>query len=250
MVVKMHSIEPGDFDFIQSVRNRISHIIDNNGVLIDLSTESCRKYLQRKVNSKTNVVIMYVDIAGSTKMSHDLPSLSLSLIIQIFSQEVSLSIVKFGGYVLKFVGDAVIGLFPSDYNPTKAIENSLACASNIQQIINDGINPLFLEHLLPEISVKIGIEYGTAIVLLYGKNITHAHIDLIGFSISIAAKITSLAFPNEIVVGQNAYDNIEQGERKFFVALDGNQNSKWISAMKYNRNLKYDVYKYIKKNEL
>ena len=63
---------------------------------------------------------MYVDIAGSTQMSHDLSSLDLALIIQIFSQEVILAIEKFGGYVLKFVGDAVIGLFASDYDKKKS----------------------------------------------------------------------------------------------------------------------------------
>jgi len=112
----MKNFESGDFDFIKGVQDRVSRSLENKGLLIDLSTDSCRKYLQRKVNTKTQVVVMYVDIAGSTQMSHDLPSLNLALIIQIFSQEVSLSIEKYGGYVLKFVGDAVIGLFPSDYD--------------------------------------------------------------------------------------------------------------------------------------
>jgi adenylate cyclase len=115
----MKNFESGDFDFISSVRDRVSHGLENKGLLIDLSTDSCRKYLQRKVNTKTNVVVMYVDIAGSTQMSHDLSSLDLALIIQIFTQEVILAIEKFGGYVLKFVGDAVIGLFPSDYDKKK-----------------------------------------------------------------------------------------------------------------------------------
>ena len=77
------------------------------------------------------VVIMYIDIAGSTQMSQDLSPLTLSIMIQTFSHEVSLSIVKFGGYVLKYVGDAVIVLFPSDYDPYNAIKSSLDCARYI-----------------------------------------------------------------------------------------------------------------------
>jgi adenylate cyclase len=128
----MKNIESGGSDFIKGVQDRVSYSLDNQGLLIDLSTDSCRKYLRRKVNTKTNVVVMYVDIAGSTQMSQDLSSLNLALIIQIFSQEVSLSIEKFGGYVLKFVGDAAIGLFPSDYDQKKAIVNSLECAQYMQ----------------------------------------------------------------------------------------------------------------------
>ena len=71
----MKNFESGDFDFVRSVQDRVSYSLENKGLLIDLSTDSCRKYLQRKVNTKTNVVVMYVDIAGSTQMSHDLSSL-------------------------------------------------------------------------------------------------------------------------------------------------------------------------------
>ncbi len=242
----MKNFESGDFDFIKSVQDRVSHSLENKGLLIDLSTDSCRKYLQRKVNTKTNVVVMYVDIAGSTQMSHDLPSVNLALIIQIFSQEVSLSIEKFGGYVLKFVGDAVIGLFPSDYDQKKAIMNSLDCARYIQNVMRNGINPAFRKNSIPEIAVKIGIEYGSALVLLYGKNIAHAHIDLIGFSISITAKITSLSFPGEVIVGENIYHNLDAEEKKYFLALYAERNSKWDSVMKYNNNLSYRIYKYVK----
>jgi adenylate cyclase len=244
----MKNFEPGDIDSVKSVHDRVSYSLENKGLFIDLSTDSCRKYLQRKVNTKTNVVVMYVDIAGSTQMSHDLPSLNLALIIQIFSQEVSLSIEKFGGYVLKFMGDAVIGLFPSDYDQKKAIINSLDCARYIQKVMRNGINPVFKKHLIPEIAVKIGIEYGSALVLLYGKNIAHAHIDLIGFSISIAAKITSLSFPGEVIVGENIFHNLDEGQKKYFIALYTERNSKWDIAMKYNNNLNYRIYKYIKED--
>ena len=241
----MHNLDSGDFDFLRGVQERVSHSIENKGLLIDLSTDSCRKFLQRKVNTNANVVVMYVDIAGSTQMSHDLSPINLSIIIQIFSQEVSLAIVKYGGYVLKFVGDAVIALFPSDYDSNQAIQNSLECARFIQNTVIKGINPIFRKHSFSEIAVKIGIEYGSALVLLYGKNINHAHIDLIGFSISIAAKITSLAYPNEIVVGENIYNNTNTDSKKYFVTLY-DSNSKWESVMKYNSNLTYHIYKYIK----
>ena len=210
----MHKLQPQDLDTIKRVQARVSSSVENQGLLIDLSTDSCREYLQRKVNTNADIVIMYIDIAGSTQMSHDLSPLMLSIMIQIFSQEVSLSIIRFGGHVLKFVGDAVIALFPSDYDPNKSIMNSLDCAQYIHQVISEGINPIFQKYSYPEISVKIGIEHGTALVLLYGQNVHHAPFDLIGFSISIAAKITSMAYPNEIIVGENIYNNIDSEKKR------------------------------------
>lgn len=243
--MQLPNLESEGSTSLKGIQQRVLLSIENNGLFIDLSTDSCRKFLQRKVNSDTNVVVMYVDIAGSTQMSHDISPVKLSVLIQIFSQEVSLAVVRFGGYVLKFVGDAVIALFPSDFNPNQAIQNSLECARHIQETIIKGVNPVFRKHSFSEIAIKIGIEYGTALVILYGKNINHAHIDLIGFSISIAAKITSMAYPNEIVVGENVYNNVDISSKKFFITLYDN-NSKWATAMKYNNNLSYHIYKYIK----
>lgn len=243
----MHNIEPSQLEGIQKVKNRVYQSLKNNGLLIDLSNEQCKKYLQRKVNSKTRVVVMYIDINGSTQMSRDLSSSKLSLMIQIFSQEVSLSIINFGGYVLKFVGDAVIALFPSDFNPKQSIENSFLCAKNILNIIQNGLNPIFKENKMLEISVKIGIEYGESIVIVYGKNAEFAPIDLIGFSISIASKITSLAAPNDILIGENAYDNISSNYKKNFINLSLDKGSKWDSIMKYNNNIKYRIFKYTEK---
>jgi adenylate cyclase len=193
----------------------VSQSIKNNGLLIDLSIEHCKKYLQRKINSKTQVVVMYVDINGSTKMSRELSSTELSLFIQIFSQEISLLITNFGGYILKFIGDVVIGLFPAEHNPRKALENCFACAISVLNIIKNGVIPIFINHSLSPINVKIGLEYGEATVLVYGKNIEFAHIDIIGVSISISAKITPLTSPNEIIVGENAYNQMRIIKRNF-----------------------------------
>ncbi len=242
----MYSSKVISTDTIENVKTRVDQSLRNQGLLIDLSTEQCKKFLQRKVNSKTNVVVMYVDINGSTKMSKDLPSHTLSLIIQIFSQEISLSVINYGGYVLKFVGDAVIALFPAEFNAKKAISNSLTCASNILSIIKDGINPVFQNNSFPKISLKIGIEYGEAIVLVYGKNIEFAHIDLLGFSISIASKITSLASPGEIIIGENSYNHLDKDEKKFFADLTEEKEPKWSNVMKYNNNIKYRIFKYLK----
>ena len=54
-----------------------------------------------------------------------------------------------------------------------------------------------------------------------------------------------MAYPDEIIVGENIYDNLDQGEKEYFLALYDYHN-KWNSVMKYNNNLKYHIYKYIK----
>lgn len=193
-----------DFNSIQA---RVRQTLDK-GVQIDLSTESSKKFLRRRVNQKIGVVILYVDIDGSTKMSMSLPPEKFATILHIFSQEMSLAISEYGGHVLKYVGDAVIALFPSEYDSGQASKNAVECAMNMHEVIKKCINPEFAAHGLPELRVKMSIDRGEVQVVLYGKSIERSHIDIVGSTISMAAKMNPLAQTWQIVIGQSVYEKL------------------------------------------
>jgi class 3 adenylate cyclase len=180
----------------------------DRGVQIDLSTESCKRLLRRRVNQKISVVILYVDIDGSTKMSRSLAPDKFATILHIFSQEMSLVIAEYGGYVLKYVGDAVIALFPAEYDSSQAAKNAVKCAKGMREIIRKCINPELQAHGLPEIKVKMSIDHGDVQVVLYGKSIERSHVDIVGSSISMAAKMIPIAQTWQIVVGQSVYEKL------------------------------------------
>ena len=69
------------------------------------------KYLLDNKNQTKNMAILYIDLVGSTALTAITTPEQLSLIVRIFCQEISLCISRFFGYVLKYAGDAVIGLF-------------------------------------------------------------------------------------------------------------------------------------------
>jgi class 3 adenylate cyclase len=179
----------------------------SQGPPIDLSTLKCNQYLRRHVNNKTKLVVLCVDLVGSTKLTLSLLPHELISIINIFSTEMSMIISGHGGYVLKYVGDAVIGIFPAEFDSQKACFNALDSAKTMVRIITKVINPV-LNNKLPQIQVKIGIDLGESMIVLYGKNLDTSHIDLIGSGISIASKITALAKPNQILFSENIFENI------------------------------------------
>jgi class 3 adenylate cyclase len=176
-----------------------------DGIQLNMSTEESKKLLKRHANNKTNLVIMFVDINNSTEMSLSLPENKFALLVQCFAQEISLAVLGYGGYVFKNEGDAVIVLFPAEYDEGKACKNALKCSKAILEIIKEVINPVFTAHELPEITVRIGLTYGYALVALYGNNLEKAHIDIIGSSISLASKIVSIA---------NAIERVQVGALK------------------------------------
>lgn len=204
---------------LNTAQARVRQTLDK-GVQIDLSTESCKHFLRRKVNQKVGVVILYVDIDGSTKMSMSLSPEKFATILHVFSQEMSLVTSEYGGYVLKYVGDAIIALFPAEYDKSQASKNALECSKGMQRIIRECVNPELRARRFPEITVKMSIDYGDVLVVLYGKSIERSHIDIVGSSISMAAKMIPLAKTWQIIIGQSMYENLENNENLVDMIVD------------------------------
>ena len=192
---------------LDSIKTRVRQTLDR-GVQIDLSTDMCKRFLRRRVNQKIGVVILYVDIDGSTKLSMSISPDKFATILHIFSQEMSLITSEYGGYVLKYVGDAVIALFPAEYNSSEAAKNAVDCAKGMREVIEKCINPELKLHGFPEIKAKMSMDYGDVQVVLYGKSLERSHIDIVGSSISVAAKMIPLAKTWEILVGQSIHEQL------------------------------------------
>ncbi|MDW0340628.1 MAG: adenylate/guanylate cyclase domain-containing protein, partial [Nitrososphaeraceae archaeon] len=185
------------FALQEQIRARVRKTL-KDGIQLNMSTEESKKFLRRHVNIRTNLVIMIIDINNSTQMSLTLPESKFAQLLQTFAQEVSIVVSGYGGFVFKYEGDAVIVIFPADYDEIKACKNALNCSAAVLEIVRNGINPIFKENELPEITVRTGLAFGPTLVVLYGKSLEKAHVDITGSSISLAAKIASIAKPNQV----------------------------------------------------
>ena len=202
---------------IKNVQNRINNALEK-GYQYTRVIDSSEKFLRKNVFDQINMAVLYVDIVGSTKMSMTLPPDKLSIMISSFSQEMSYVIEQFHGYVLKFVGDAVIGYFvENDTNQIPPVYNAVACAESMINVTKHGINPILIDKIgLSEISIKIGIDFGKNVVVRYGADEQEAYVDLLGPTMNVASKIQNLAKPNQIIVGQDVYDKLDPYMQEFF----------------------------------
>ncbi|MDQ4073349.1 MAG: adenylate/guanylate cyclase domain-containing protein [Thermoproteota archaeon] len=164
-----------------------------------------QEFLLEHVNSKIPLVIMYADLVGSTNMSMTLPASKMVTIIRSFSYEMSNIIHSHGGFVLKYVGDAVVAFFPPEDNISSACERSLESARRMISIIKRGINPVLIQEGYPELKIKIGIDEGESIIIQYGHD-KISPIDILGYSMNKSAKITSLTSANGIMIGENIFN--------------------------------------------
>ncbi|MFB5616085.1 MAG: adenylate/guanylate cyclase domain-containing protein, partial [Nitrosopumilus sp.] len=144
-------------------------------------------FLRKNVYSKLDMAVLYVDLVGSTTMTLEMPAEKIAIIISSFSQEMASVIRQHHGYVLKFVGDAVIGYFVGE--GMIVADNAVNCAKTMISVIQKGINPILDQYDYPDLMVKVGLDFGQNIVVRYGADVENSHVDLMGPAMNIAAKI-------------------------------------------------------------
>lgn len=183
------------------------------------SAESSDELLRENLNSKLKLIVLYVDLVGSTMMTRSLPVTQLALLVQTFTQEMSFTVSRFNGYVLKYVGDAIIAYFPADANYNVRCNAAINCSYAMIRVLEEGVNSIFREHGLGGLQVKIGIETGEHSVIQYtlGKN---SQVDILGYGISMAAKLSTLARPNQVVISHAIYFGMHPSFRKKFIQMD------------------------------
>ena len=152
-------------------------------------------FLRDLVSSRVNMIVMYVDLVGSTDITLSLPEEKVAIIIRAFAQEMSNVVRQHDGYVLKFVGDAVLAYFVAEALPLIAADNAVNCAKSMLAVVEKGINPILNQYDYPELKIKIGMDFGKNIIVRYGASKEKSHVDILGPSMNIAAKIQSTAYP-------------------------------------------------------
>jgi len=224
-------------------KNTSLNVLDEN-YQYNISIKRGQDFLLNHIDSKLSLVVMYADLVGSTKMSMYLPVERMAKIIKVFLHELSSVVRNYKGYVLKYVGDEIIAFFPTDFNKYLYCITAVQCAKSMINLIENSINPILEKdknkEKYPKLAVKIGIDEGENLAIKYEFD-KSAPIDLIGYPMNIAAKITSLTGPNEMSIGNNVYKLLHNSLKSEFKKI----HTKEIDEWKYNdleNNLPYKVY--------
>jgi adenylate cyclase len=234
---------------IKKSQTRIRKTLEGKPEFV-MSLVETQNVLEKFANYKSTLVVLHVDLVGSTKMAMRLPLDRLTMIVQAFNQEMSIAVKAFGGYILKYVGDAVLAFFvvPGDKSEAKvACINAVNCANYMLRIAREAINPILNQYDCPEINLRIGVDIGENAIIQSGWDI-HSNIssrrkngkniiiinhnkkqqhllvkkpvyDVLSYTLSIAVKMTALAHPNHLVIGDPMYNRLDDKQRSAFRRL-------------------------------
>lgn len=192
--------------------------------------EPAQNFLLDHVNSRISLVVMYADLVGSTNMNMTLPVDKMVTIIRGFAYEMSHIIDLYEGYVLKYVGDAVIAFFPSNHNKLLACDRAIQCAKSMITVIEKGISPALNQQNYPDLRVKIGLDEGENVIIQHGHD-KRSHIDILGYTMNKTAKITSLTYPNTVTIAEDVYSALLPQMRNNFKEVKfGAERWKYVNS--------------------
>jgi adenylate cyclase len=180
--------------------------------------DPAQNYLRKHADSKICLAVLYIDLVGSTNLCMTISVDKLATIIRAFTYEMSSVVQTYDGFVLKYVGEAVISFFPSASSKYVACETAVRCGMSMLSIIRNGLNPILNQYDYPELSAKIGIDEGENAVVQYNTD-KNSPLDILGYCMSVSAKMTSLTEPNKITIGDDVFNVLHPELKEKFVQV-------------------------------
>jgi adenylate cyclase len=176
--------------FGKYVGNEVVELIMNN-------PES--EWLKGKRRSAT---VLFTDIRGFTSYSEPREPEEVVDRLNEYFQIATETINQHGGYVDKFVGDAVMGVFGVPFPCDNHIERAVRAAVSMQGIFLEksrSREDTFLH------KIGIGINSGMVLSGNIGSQVKMEY-TVIGDTVNVASRLNGLAGPGEVIISKAIYD--------------------------------------------
>ena len=192
--------------------------------------------------------VINIDIVDSSERVKAISSTQVEYYYKTFIEKTAELIEQFGGFVLKNVGDCVIGFFPSGDNINENHDTAILCGLNIVETIKN-MNSDFLERGLPAINCRVAADFGEARVVQINSKGDYSTLDLFGNALNKPTKILHHAKPDQMVIGGDLFANLmsdfREGFKKKFVKIsskDSDFNLKLIHRFDITGRESYPVF--------
>ncbi len=145
---------------------------------------------------------MFADLSGFTALSEQLdPEVVQTLQTELF-KELTAAVLSFGGFVDKFLGDALLALFGApvahEDDPERALRAALDMIARTVRLGESSASAM------PKMLLHIGINTGPVVAGGLGVGVAKSY-SVTGDTVNTAQRLQSLAAPGEVLVGPLTY---------------------------------------------
>lgn len=161
---------------------------------------------QKSVVERRDVVILFVDLVGSTELIQSLEAEEAYDLMTDFLNVIRTTVSAAGGTVERHLGDAIMAIFGA---PIARGDEALR-AAGVACALHKEITDLGIDRTV-NLSIRIGLAYGNAIV----RTSETEEISVVGPSVNLAARLSTSAQAGETLISdhinQSCGDNLELG---------------------------------------
>jgi len=168
---------------------------------------SSSDYLVAFSGQPQNYCVGMVDVVNSMKITHQMSHEKISEYYKIFLNSMGNVLGRFGGFVIKNIGDSLLYYFPESSKPKRKY-GFFSCLEANLAIIEEHktISDQLLEQSLPSLNYRVSTDYGPCAQM---KSNNSSMTDLIGPPVNICSKINRSAAVNGIVIGGDFYEMVK-----------------------------------------
>ncbi len=156
-------------------------------------------------NETVDATVVFIDICSFTSISENESADTVVKLLNDYFDIIVKEVIAQGGYIDKFIGDAIMAVFRGDYHLDRSIDASLAVRSKINSLPELKATLSFI----PQVS--IGINSGEMISGNIGSaTLKRLDYTVIGDVVNTAQRLQSAAGPGQIVINEAAYQKIKE----------------------------------------
>lgn len=156
-----------------------------------------------------NVYVMFTDLESFTTLCQSVDAQRLARFLNAYLEAVSTVILKHGGTIDKFVGDAVVAFWGAPVAQPDDAERIMRAAIEIKQV-TDSYKGQDIGGDHPVGRTRIGIHYGSAIVGNFGGE-GRLQYTALGDTMNVAARLegANKALGTSILISSDAHDQLD-----------------------------------------
>ena len=206
--------------------------------LDDLIPHVTKNYSVNFTGNSESYCVGMVDIVNSTKITHQMNHEKTIQYYQIFLNSMGSVLGRFGGVVIKNIGDSLMYYFPES-SKHKRKYGFMSCLEANLAIIEEhfAMSNKLLEQGLPSLDYRVSTDYGPCMIM---KSNNSDVTDMVGPPMNMCSKINRSAAINGIILGSDCYEMV-----KDFKEYDFKRSGDFSIGLKHS----YPLYSVFRKRQ-
>ncbi|MBD2716813.1 response regulator [Microvirga sp. STR05] len=197
---------------VQQLRQTLRAVQENN-ILRMYVDETVLNFMGRPgfentlmASETVDATVLFIDICGFTSLAEVLPPTDVVTLLNSYFDQMVAEIIAQGGYVDKFMGDAVMAVFRDKFHLDRAMDAALAVRTALQAHEDTLPNGTLYR---PQIS--IGINTGEMVSGNIGSaSLKRLDYTVIGDTVNVSQRLQSAAQPGQIIITEATYQRVKE----------------------------------------